>query len=827
MADDTSFPLGIDTAAAEKNVDRLLKKVEAFGKGATQSVNSAASRFTDSFGKMGKSVSNLESGINSLNSKLNLAAGIAAAVVGLRELGQAFGGAIDAAREKEDALSAVRFAMARTGEFSETAADRVQEFADALQDATGVGDDTALSLFALAKNFGVTNEAAEKMVKAAVQLSAATGKPLEATLEALGKSLDGTAGKLEETVPGMRALSEESLKAGAALDLVLDSFGGTAEAKLETFSGAVLKSAGAFDDLQTRMGEIITKNTAVIEIIKGAGAVFKTLEGIIGDNSEALKGFIGEFALGFLKQLPPIIQGIGLLTEGLDDLASGLNVRDFFNTLATAIGLVTDEILLLARGFQELKLFAQAPIAVFKAGTLDELKELEPQLAGIINSIQEIDRRRDKNVDTVATTTGASAAAPAAEPSKADTAADRLAALINGVIGRIETKIDKAKEPGGTLSPTPPTPVTPPKTGPAVQQVPGFGGALGDVDVTLGDIGDSIGTHFGNQVEKAGVSFIKNIGAGEAGANKFVAGIAGGIATAIGGPVVGEAVAGLFELLGQDPATFGKMIDGFVKGIPRIIDNIVENIPTLVIAIAENTGPIITALVNATPRIVVALAQAMPIVAEELAKQLAGGISFQSEKLIESGETFKEFVSTAAADLGEFFAGIPESISGFFEMFSVDFAKSLLSGVEDTVVAFYNGIVDSVDALIEPLANFFNSLTGGSGDNDTSTGGFEEATGVNVPGLKFANGADFNVPPGFVNDSFGPMFAQSGERVRVDTAAQQANGGGDGGAALALLARILAAVERGSSSAVSVAINEDGLSKAILKLNYSNARLAR
>ncbi|MCP4708148.1 MAG: hypothetical protein GY869_05960, partial [Planctomycetes bacterium] len=48
--------------------------------------------------------------------------------------------------------------------------------------------------------------------------------------------------------------------------------------------------------------------------------------------------------------------------------------------------------------------------------------------------------------------------------------------------------------------------------------------------------------------------------------------------------------------------------------------------------------------------------------------------------------------------------------------------------------------------------------------------GWEEqaqAQGVPAEAMGLAQGADFIVPPGFENDSFGPIFVQSGERVTV------------------------------------------------------------
>jgi hypothetical protein len=46
------------------------------------------------------------------------------------------------------------------------------------------------------------------------------------------------------------------------------------------------------------------------------------------------------------------------------------------------------------------------------------------------------------------------------------------------------------------------------------------------------------------------------------------------------------------------------------------------------------------------------------------------------------------------------------------------------------------------------------------------------------PAVYGASGLDFTVPPGFPNDSFGPIYVQSGEHVQVTPAGQ--SGGGSG-----------------------------------------------
>jgi hypothetical protein len=139
---------------------------------------------------------------------------------------------------------------------------------------------------ALARNFTKTNEEAEKLTEAAIQLSAATGKGLEESVQQLGKTMSGMTGKLAETIPAVRELTAEQLKHGAAIDLVLSKYSGTAESKINTFEGAQKRLKNTFGDLLEEMGNIIIKSPG---ITAGFNYISKAIEGLM----EKVKGLVG------------------------------------------------------------------------------------------------------------------------------------------------------------------------------------------------------------------------------------------------------------------------------------------------------------------------------------------------------------------------------------------------------------------------------------------------------------------------------------------------------------------------------------------------------
>ena len=147
-------------------------------------------------------------------------------------------------------------ALKLNGEFSNAAVNNFKDFAAELQAVSTVGDETTLGLLSIAKAMKLTNDEAKGAVKAAADLSAATGKDLNASFEKIIKTFGGTAGELAENVEGMKNLTEAELKAGAAIELVNKQFKGFAAAARDAFSGKQIAAANAFGDALEEVGEL-------------------------------------------------------------------------------------------------------------------------------------------------------------------------------------------------------------------------------------------------------------------------------------------------------------------------------------------------------------------------------------------------------------------------------------------------------------------------------------------------------------------------------------------------------------------------------------------
>ncbi len=234
------------------------------------SVDKSIKSLEDKAEKAGKKIGkDLGEGLaDSVSASFTNMAATAVAVLGTIAAAFSVNKIIHAASEQEAAITRLNQSLANAGTFSEAASKRIQEFANVMEEATGIQEETILGAAALARNFAHTNEEAVKLTEAAINLSAATGQSLDTAVQNLGKTLTGNAGKLAMNVQGVKSLTEEQLKAGAAIDLVNERFQGAGAAQANTFAGSINKVSNSFDALLKTLGRLITDSPVVRELLK-------------------------------------------------------------------------------------------------------------------------------------------------------------------------------------------------------------------------------------------------------------------------------------------------------------------------------------------------------------------------------------------------------------------------------------------------------------------------------------------------------------------------------------------------------------------------------
>ncbi len=650
----------------------------------------------------------------------------------------AVGKIISAAIEAENALNGVAISLQQSGEYSKDALKEVQDFAGGLQDLTGLGDDTALEMFALAQSFGLSKDQAKLAVTAANDLSAATGKDLKQSVEALSASFNGNIGKLGKLNPALNDLSKAQLEAGAAAQLLGEQFAGTAAAKLQTFGGAIGALNGRFGDLLEELGFLVTKNPQVVEVIRTLEQALKRLGTFVAENADEIRSWVSGGIRDFLTSLNlavRTVQALGIALGGMDTL----DVSGIFTKAATGVSFLVDQFLALREGLLEMK------IAVREFGgdsfftrlgfgggddspeaRLKELTDLKAALDGVKTS-------RDALLEAVARAGEGTLAVPdtSAFTSEIDKLITKLGELPTTVEIVVDSKITPGSNSGGGPSGYgdynksgkfvgPPAPERT-KDGARTDQPP-----PGSLIPGLGDVAMIYGKAMGIAAASA---VVKNILQGAAGAKKAIGQMAEAILPGLG-PIA--------EALTAGPDIMRQMVNEFADALPILLDNLITAIPVVMEALAERAPDIIVALITAVPRIAVALISALTNpqlyieVARGLLEAISGGLGFQSDKLQKvgesvkkSGEAFKlkaqeaggrfavkmqDTVNKIGTGLTRFFNTFPQKfVQGFQEGFGV-FRSSMYSigeVVRNLVMTALTGFAEFFVALPEALLAAF------------------------------------------------------------------------------------------------------------------------
>jgi hypothetical protein len=314
-----------------------------------------------------------------------LAAGVAAAAYASK---LAIDG-VKAAIEDEAAQAKLALTLKNVAGATDEAIAQTETWITNMGIAFGVADDDLRpSIERLTRATGSLEEA-QRLASLALDISAGTGKSLEAVSNALGKAFEGNTLSLaklgiglEKTQLGTMTLDELTLH-------LSETFGGQASAKADTFSGKMERLKLAFSEAQESIGSLIltaltplvekivtavlpalrdfinnfsgndglklafidivnTVKSFVIPIFQGLKSAFDSVKKAIADNKESFQSLVDLFKLitpilggaikvaivGIGKALAVVVGIVGELISGFKLLISiGSKVGNFIGSL--------------------------------------------------------------------------------------------------------------------------------------------------------------------------------------------------------------------------------------------------------------------------------------------------------------------------------------------------------------------------------------------------------------------------------------------------------------------------------------------------------------
>lgn len=269
---------------------------------------------------------------------------------------------VEAAAQQEDAINRLNNALARTGQFSKTFSESMQEFASGLQNTSRYADEAILSGAALLQTIGKLDQSQLKnATQAAVDLAAAFRIDLETAFSIVGKAAEGNVGQLGRLGIEVKKGATDAETFANALTKIGQAAGGAGLADLNTFAGASAKITNAFDEVLESIGNFIIKSPAIITLMNAIGDAFIAVAKAISGSS-GIKQFVNDFIVGMIAITSAINDVFGPVLVGAGEAANFL-----FNALKTGVLTILTPVMALNATLSEL--FAKLGIGSEEAAT--------------------------------------------------------------------------------------------------------------------------------------------------------------------------------------------------------------------------------------------------------------------------------------------------------------------------------------------------------------------------------------------------------------------------------------------------------------------------
>jgi hypothetical protein len=138
---------------------------------------------------------------------------------------------------------------------------------------------------------------AQKLASLAFDISAGTGKSLEAVSNALGKAVEGNTGALGKLGIGIAAADLKSMSLDEITAKLAETFGGQATEKAETFAGKMDRLKLAFDEGKETVGSFVLDAVTplVTLFVDKVIPVITKLAGEVGEKLQPVFKSIGDF----------------------------------------------------------------------------------------------------------------------------------------------------------------------------------------------------------------------------------------------------------------------------------------------------------------------------------------------------------------------------------------------------------------------------------------------------------------------------------------------------------------------------------------------------
>lgn len=701
----------------------------------TQKANAEVRKFSEQTEKQLSSIS-MATTFSAIADGFNLAKNAFDSVSGF------FNKAVGEALEAEESVRLLNNQMRLSGEFSDFASARAQEYAEELAQVTLHSDNQIISALALAKNYGLVNSESRKLVAAAADLAAVTGDDLNSATRKLAETYNGALSKeLKKMFPELENLTEAQRRQGAVIDILSKKLSGSAADAVRTYGGELAQARKEVDKFFESIGNVALRVTAFLirdfkalirntgewlEMIKRDSTIGPT---IFETTSQAIKK-ARQAQLEDLKEREAERKAIDRRRREDAAQAAKEELEDFRRNFASKRKEI--ELASLSDVARVNKQFQDDEATVRKAFSLGLIKSkqeeitlisgLEEQRGKKIRDIEERMRKERLEVARIGLTDIEKINFEFAEKERQlneamklgyianeKEKAERMAVIEQERLKRIEAAnketldrltISNAKFANDTAN--------------AVAEAYRNGTEISK-----------------DQAIAAGAGIVANVLKGAEGARQALGAIAGAVANYFI-PGIGPVVNQIVQELSKGPEHVVKMVREFREAIPGMVENILTSIPALIESIIEDTPRIVEKIIQMIPRVIDAFIKAIPRIIVAFIRHIP--------------QMMRTMVT-------EFIKMIPEII------------KSFGQGLLDAAKMFVEELINQIKSFGGLFDSGGNGVFGGGGGN----GGLLSGSGIpiieDIGGwLGLAEGGRVPNIAAFKGDKF-PARLDAGEQV--------------------------------------------------------------
>lgn len=233
---------------------------------------------------------------------MGVAVGAAAAAVG-----KGLYEAVQAAAEDQKSFEQLAQSMRNVTKASDALIQSTDKQLGKMSMAAGIADDKLRPAFSNLLRATGSVTLSQKGLTAAMDLSVATGKDLDAVSLAVGKALNGQTTALFKMLPGLRGVVDEGSSAADILAAINSQVGGAAEANAKTYAGSLERMRVIFGEMVETIG-----GAFLPVLVRVADFLNNTLTGYFTYLSETVMPRVSDvferLAAAFTEHVLPVLQ---------------------------------------------------------------------------------------------------------------------------------------------------------------------------------------------------------------------------------------------------------------------------------------------------------------------------------------------------------------------------------------------------------------------------------------------------------------------------------------------------------------------------------------